>query len=86
MIKEMTQGEFVDPQEFIDAYGPDAPVAFANGMQMSLGQALDAERLLCPADAVTRQDPRRRIGYLASMLAAGGSLRPEDEQYLPPVD
>jgi hypothetical protein len=82
----MAQGEYIDPQEFIDAYGPAAPVAFANGMQMTLGQALSAERLLCPADTATRQDPRRRIGYLASMLAAGGSLRTEDEQYLPPKE
>jgi hypothetical protein len=85
-MEKMTQGEYVDPQDFIDAYGPDAPVAFANGMQMTLRQALDAERLLCPADVTARQDPRRRIGYLANILAAGGSLLPEDEQYLPPVE
>lgn len=82
----MAQGEYADPEEFIDAYGTDAPVAFANGMQMTLGQALDAERLLCPADTVDRQDPIKRLGYLASMLAAGGSLRPEDERYLPPAE
>lgn len=78
--------EYVDPEEFIGAYGPDAPVAFANDMQMTLGQALEAERLLCPADTVDRQDPRKRIGYIATMLEAGGSLRPEDEQYLPPAE
>lgn len=77
----MAEGENLDPQAFIDTYGLDAQVAFTNGMQMTLGQALEAERILCPADVTARQDPRRRIGYLANMLAAGGSLRPEDEQY-----
>ena len=85
-MEKMAQAEYVDPQEIIDAYGPDAPVAFANGMQMTLGQALDAERLLCPADMAARQDPRRRIGYLANILAAGGSRLPEDEQCLPPAE
>jgi hypothetical protein len=85
-MEDMAQGEYVDPQEFIDAYRPDTPVAFTNGMRMTLGQALEAERLLCPADETARQDPRRRIGYLANILAAGGSLLPEDEQYLPPAE
>lgn len=85
-MKQMVHGEYEDPQDFIDAYGLDAPVAFANGMQMTLGQALDAERLLCPADATVRQDPSRRLGYLANILAAGGSLLPEDEHYLPPAE
>ena len=82
----MTHGEAPDPQAFIDSYGPAAPVAFGNGLQTTLGQALEAESLLCPADAATRQDPLRRIGYLANMLAAADSLRPEDAHYLePPV-
>lgn len=70
-----------DPQEFIDAYGPDAPVVVGEGMEMSLGQALQAEKLLCPKEKTDREDPVKRLGYLASMLHAGGSLRSE-HQYL----
>lgn len=81
----MTHGE-LDPQAFIDTYDPATSVAFENGMRMTLGQALLAEQLLCPADIAARQDPRKRIGYFASMLAAGGSLRPDDEHYLPPTE
>jgi hypothetical protein len=79
----MAHGETPDPQAFIDVYGPDAQVGFDNGMSMKLGQALDMERSFCPADQVNRQDPAKRIRYLAKILAAGGSLRPEDSQYLP---
>ena len=75
--------EIPDPQAFIDSYGPDAQVVVGNGMEMSLEQALKAEALLCPADAITRQDPRKRIGYIANMLAAAGSLREEDAHHLP---
>ena len=71
-----------DPQAFIDAYGADAKVVVGNGRPLTLGQALEAERLLCPADVTARQDPERRLGYLANMLAAGGSLRPEDAHLL----
>jgi hypothetical protein len=71
-----------DPQDFISTYGTDAAVLVGNGMQMTLGQALEAERLFCPADAATRQDPLKRLSYLAGMLAAAGSLRPEDEYLL----
>jgi hypothetical protein len=74
--------ETPDPQAFIDAYGYDARVLVGKGREMTLGQALAAEQLLCPADEIARQDPSKRLGYLANMLAAGGSLRPEDEYLL----
>jgi hypothetical protein len=78
--------EIPDPQTFIDSYGPDAVVVAGNVTKMTLGQALEFERLLCPADATERQDPAKRVGYLANMLAAGGSLRPADECYLTKED
>jgi hypothetical protein len=71
--------EIPDPESFIDTYGLDAPVMAGNGMAMTLGQALEAERVLCPADMIDRQDPIKRVGYLARMLYQGGTLRPEDE-------
>lgn len=74
--------EAIDPQDFIEAYGPDAAVMVGGGMEMTLGQALQAERLLCPADSTNRQDPAKRVGYLARILAAGGSLREEDQHLL----
>ncbi len=76
------EGEITDPQALIAAYGPDAPVRSPNGVAMTLGQVLAAEALLCPADVATRQDPVKRVGYLARMLAAGESLRPEDHHLL----
>lgn len=78
----MVQGEIVDPQAFIDAYGPKAPVAFDNGMQTTLGQALALESSMCMADPDKRQDPHKRIGWLAARLAAAGSLHPEHEYLL----
>jgi hypothetical protein len=75
--------ETPDPQLFIDSYGLDAPVKVGNGMQISLGQALDAERLLCPADPEKREDPIKRIGYIASMLGEAGTLRPEHQHLIP---
>ena len=75
--------EVPDPQALIEAYGLDARVVVGSGdLAMTLGQALLAESLLCPANPTERQDPRRRLSYLAGMLAAGGSLRPEDEHLL----
>jgi len=77
----MEQGN-LDPQTFVDTYGLDAPVAFDNGMNVSLGQALQMEAMFCTADAVSRQDPAKRVRYLAGMLAAGGTLLPEHEYLL----
>ncbi len=79
----MTQGDILDPQEFIDSYGPEAAVIVGGDRETTLGQALAMEQLLCPADSTTRQDPQKRIGFVANMLASAGSLRPEDERYLP---
>ncbi len=72
-----------DPQVLIDRYGLDTPVVVGEkNMKISLGQALDMERMFCPADVSKREDPSRRIGYLATILAAGGSLLPEDHHLL----
>jgi hypothetical protein len=76
-MNEYMATEKLDPQTFIDSYGLDAKVLVGEGMSISLGQALEAERLLCPAETNDRQDPVKRIGYLATMLGAAGSLRPE---------
>lgn len=78
----MGYAEIPDSQAFIDSYGADAEVVAGKGVRMTLGQALEFERMLCPADTAKRQDPVKRVGYLANMLAAGGSLRLEDEHYL----
>lgn len=71
--------EFPDPQSFIDAYSPDATVLVGRppGKIMKLGQALAAEKLFCPADVTDRLDSVKRVGYLARILDAGGSLQPE---------
>lgn len=77
------RNDIQESEAFIDAYSAGDPVVVGGGMAMTLGQALEAERLLCPADVAVRQDPARRIAYLASILAAAGSLRPEHEEFLP---
>lgn len=74
--------ETLDPQIFIDGYGPDAPVIVGSDMRITLGQALAAEAFLCPADAATRENPERRVQYVAGILAAAGTLRPEDAHLL----
>ena len=73
--------ELPDPQEFVSKYGDQAQVVIGD-RSMTLGQALAAESLLCPADAATRQKPEQRLGYIATMLARGGSLSPEDAYLL----
>jgi enhancing lycopene biosynthesis protein 2 len=65
-----------NPEELVDIYGVDAAVTIGN-REMTLNQALLAEQLLCPADAAVRQDPEKRVKYLASMLVASGTLREE---------
>lgn len=72
----------LDPQALVDIYGVSAPVRVGDGIDMTLGQALDAEQLFCPAEASTRQDPTKRLGYLANMLAAAGTLKPEHEHLI----
>ncbi|MGH7195743.1 MAG: hypothetical protein ACREGA_03095 [Candidatus Saccharimonadales bacterium] len=75
--------EILDPQDFIKAYGFDAPVVLGEpGRAMSLGQALQFEAMFCTADASDRRDPAKRVGYLARILADGGSLREEDEHLI----
>jgi hypothetical protein len=69
----------LDPQALIDSYGMSATVRLGDGKDMTLEQALEAERLFCPADSTDRNDPTKRLGYLANMLAAAGTLRPEHE-------
>jgi hypothetical protein len=78
----MAYNETLDPQAFIETYGLDTEVAFANGMSMTLGEALELEKSFCTADASARKDPTKRIGYLAHKLAAADSLRPEHEHFL----
>lgn len=73
--------EVLTPDAMVEQYGEAAPVAI-NGRAMTLGQALRMEAMFCPADAIARQDPIRRLGYLARMLNDGGSLLPEHEGYL----
>jgi len=72
-----------DPNSFVAYYGPTAVVK-VGGKAMALGQALQMEALLCPADTTRRQDPQLRIGYLARMLYDGGSLQPAHQRLLPP--
>ena len=75
-------GEILHPDEFLASYSLDVLVKVGNGMDMTLGQALEAERLFCPADIAKRQDVQSRVTYLAGMLAAAGSLLPEHEAYV----
>ena len=74
--------EHLTPESFVESYGPDAAVLVGKDMQITLGQALLAEQAFCPADSDKRQDPAKRLQYLAGMLAAAGSLRPEDQHLL----
>lgn len=74
--------ENLEPRAFIDAYGVDAAVVVGSGMNMNLGQALAMEELFCPAGEADRQDPAKRLSYLAGMLAAADSLLPEHKHLL----
>ena len=75
--------EVPDPESFIDMYGRDDRVRFADtGAEMALGQALQLEALLCKGDPDAVQDPLRRVRYLARILAEGGSLLREHEHLL----
>jgi hypothetical protein len=76
----------LDPQTFIESYGVTAEVMVGQGMRMTLGQALEAEQLFCPADKISRQDPDRRVRYLAHILGAAGTLRQEDAHLLEEKD
>jgi len=73
---------FETPDDFIASYGPEALVSL-NGQQMTLGQALQFEAMFCPADQSRRQDPSKRIAYLAQILASAESLRPEHDYLIP---
>jgi hypothetical protein len=84
MILYMTQNEGVPPitePELVKMYGNDMVVVGNQTIQLHL--ALEYERLLCPADEQSRQDPQRRVAYIAGILAAAGTLQPEHEHLLP---
>ena len=83
MSKPNSAPTFPDPEEFLEVYGPAAPVV-AGGQEMTLGQALQFEAMFCPANKEARQDPGKRVPYLAGMLAAAGTLLPEHEWLLLP--
>ncbi len=74
----MTKPEIPNQKAFIESYGLDAKVVVGSGdMELGLGAALEMEALFCPADTIARQDPEKRARYLAAILNAGGSLKPE---------
>jgi hypothetical protein len=73
--------EFPDDNEFIDTYGPNAPVA--SGMiSTNLASFLLAEAEMCPADEDRRRDPYKRSRKLAEVLEAGGTKLIDDHLYL----
>ncbi len=71
--------EIPDPERFMEMYGPDALVVTGKegSKPLTLEQALLREAMLCEANKEVRQDPVRRVRFLARALAAGGSLLPE---------
>ena len=78
-IEQPSGQQLPDPQEFIDSYGPDAPVSFGEGSEMTLAQALELEAMFCEASDASRTNTVKRLGFLAQKLHAAGTLRPEDE-------
>ncbi len=76
--------EAPEVQAFLNMYSPETPVMVGreNPKPMTLGKALDREAMYCVADDSVREDPTRRLGYLAGILAGGGSLLPEHELFL----
>lgn len=77
MESDNTGARLPAPEEFITSYGLDAPVAFDNGMETTLGQALELEAMFCEASDDKRMDPQKRLRYLAQRLGAAGTLRAE---------
>lgn len=73
-------------EEFLGNYPEDARVRLGEGAEMTITQALAFEKMFCPADPQKRQDPERRVAFLAGMLAAGGSLLPEHEYLVKPAE
>ncbi len=76
--------EIPSPQQLIDTYGQNAPVVVGDGSPMTLGQALAFEEMFCTADVANRHDQPKRVGFLAGILAAGGTLKPEHQYLLLP--
>jgi hypothetical protein len=77
------KSEFLDPQSLIEDYGREAKVIVGDSDRpITLGTALDIEAFMCTVEETTRQDPAKRLAFLAKILEAGGTLRPEHRHLL----
>ena len=79
-MSEMSFTE-IDVTSFTDSYDPATPVMIGE-MVLTLEQALRAEAEACTADIPDRNNQIGRIRFMAKILDAGGSLRPEDKYLL----
>lgn len=91
MTGDIPQVIFPSPRDFIANYDPSTPVTFVNRddqrkrLTMPLGSALAFEELSCTGTPANRQDPIKRVQFLAGILSAADELRAEDQQFLPPA-
>jgi hypothetical protein len=76
MSSEITEAEF------IDIYG-EAPITFRD-QSVPLTTLLQMEAAFCTGQPEARQDPEKRVGYLAKLV--GDNLLPEHEHLRPESD
>lgn len=73
----MTEVNRITESQFIEVYG-DVLVGSEPNL-IPLAQALKIEELVCPADKSERQDPAKRLSYLARMV---GSNLLDEHRYM----
>jgi hypothetical protein len=74
----ITGPEEIREADFIEQYGT-APVSLGD-REVTLSTALQMEAAFCPADSTKRQDPAKRLSYLAQLV--GENLLPEHQHLL----
>lgn len=69
--------------EFVEKYGDST---FKRGdLEVTLNQALEMEKMLCPADIEKRENNDLRLSYMAKMVGAE-ALLPEHQYLLEQTD
>ena len=70
------------PEEFMARYA-EAPVVFGEG-HIPLSEYVAMEARFCPAPTEVREDPEKRLSFLAKAIVFSGQLAAADMIHLPP--
>ncbi|HYH75394.1 MAG TPA: hypothetical protein VD735_05535 [Candidatus Saccharimonadales bacterium] len=71
------------PEDFMERYGEVDVTVPGIGIVAPLTEVVAMEERFCPADTADRQDPFKRVGYLANLVLYTGQLNPAHHHLAP---